>query len=86
MGLNINEVVDKTKISRVSIWRLEKGLSENPLAKTIKTLADLYGKDTDYFYKEAQKDEFKWYFGRNYWWTRKRIKKLNRWGIGQSTK
>lgn|GEM_PF-3212742 len=57
MGLNINEVVNETKISRVSIWRLEKGTSKNPLAKTIKTLATLYGKDTSYFYREVPKDE-----------------------------
>jgi transcriptional regulator with XRE-family HTH domain len=49
-GLNINEVVLQTQVSRVSIYRLEKGITKNPQAKILKKLAILYGKDTSYFY------------------------------------
>jgi transcriptional regulator with XRE-family HTH domain len=50
-GLNIDEVALKAQVSRFSIYRLEKGITKNPQAKTLKKLAVLYGKDTSYFIK-----------------------------------
>ncbi|MCR3759201.1 helix-turn-helix transcriptional regulator [Clostridium felsineum] len=51
-GLSINEVTEKTSISRFTLYRLEKGITKKPSAATIKKLADLYEKEVSFFFKE----------------------------------
>jgi len=48
-GFNIAEIVEKSGISRATLWRIESGQSK-PTAKTLNRLCEFYNKKPGYFF------------------------------------
>lgn len=47
-GFNIAEIVEKTEISRATLWRIETGKSK-PTARVLGKLCKFYNKQASYF-------------------------------------
>lgn len=56
-GLSLSEAARRAGMTKAHLWQLEDGRSDNPTAKTLKALADLYSVSACTLLRAAMKEK-----------------------------